>query len=79
MSQGEGWAIRPKSRYYLYIYIYKYVGSSLRVKESDRIMENFIHISFSVQSKLDWCNNVIVDRNESYLLLNSKLKTKLNQ
>jgi hypothetical protein len=46
----------------------------MRVKGSDRIMEEFIHISFSVRSKLDWRNNVIMDRNESYLLLNSKLK-----
>ena len=46
----------------------------MRVKESDRIMEEFIHIGFYVRSKLDGRNNVIMDRNESYLLLNSKLK-----
>jgi hypothetical protein len=46
----------------------------MRVKGGDVIMEEFMHIIFCVQSKLDWHNNVIVDINESYLLLNSKLK-----
>jgi hypothetical protein len=44
----------------------------LKVKEGDRIMEESIHIRFPVRGKLDWCNNVIMDINVSYLLLNSK-------
>jgi hypothetical protein len=46
----------------------------MRIKGSNRIMEELIDIIFFVQSKLDWPNNVLMDRNESYLLLDSKLK-----
>jgi hypothetical protein len=46
----------------------------MRIKGNDRIMEEFIHMRFFVRSKLDWYNNVIMEKNESYLLLNSKLK-----
>jgi hypothetical protein len=38
------------------------------------LWKEFTHISFSVQSNLDWCKNDIMDINEFYLLLISNIK-----
>ena len=62
----------PKIRYYTYTY--KYVGVVWELREVIELWTKFIHLRFSVQGKLDWHNNFIMDINESYLRLNSKLK-----